>query len=772
MHLWHLTPDATRHPRRISSGEPVSLYIGTWPIAPGQSVQVTYRVEHAEGARDEGHMDATWQRNEGVNSYWRADIGPFVRGDRVDYVLHGRAPDSQVVGPAASFRVGPKLYLALLWHQHQPLYKDTARPGPRGSYLQPWVRLHALRDYYSMAALVAEHPGVHLTINLTPSLLWQIEDYIERGATDRVLDLTAKPAETLSTLEQGEIHAGFFDAHWHNQIFPHPRYKELFNQRLAGRPFTAQDLRDLAMWFHLAWFGQEFRDGEVVLTTDEVASVRRFVAQGRDFSHGDIEAMVAEQYKILRAVIPVHRRLQERGQIEVATTPFYHPILPLLVDTDRATIDRLGTHYPPRFHRPEDADAQVRLAVEYYQRQFGRPPRGMWPAEGAVAQFVIPLFARHGVRWIATDRGVLARSGRWGYDVENPDVLCQPYRAEEEGHSVSVFFRDTALSDAIGFHYQAYGDYSRAAAEFLQQIKGRFADRLTGDGDQVLTVILDGENAWGAYREDARPFLHALYGLLENDAQVETVTFSEYLDGDASRGLAPHPQTKQQQVHDLFTGSWIDEYGSAPGVDLGTWIGEEEENRAWALLGETRSALDAAGTTPASVPAAFEAIYMAEGSDWFWWFGEDQDSGNDAEFDELFRVHLTNVYRAIGVEPPVALARHIVARAVIWSFARPLDQIQPGDRLVIRTNCPGELTWRVDEGPPQTAVLVPVGGVMAGVRRYHATLGPFFADARQVRFRFRCTHPGCDGANACCRPDEYGVAVHEQERINASRPVL
>src|SRR5574338_656157 len=170
-----------------------------------------------------------------------------------------------------------KIHLALLWHQHQPVYKDTTHPTPQGSYLHPWVRLHAIRDYYSMAALAAAHPGVHLTVNLAASLLWQLEDYLERGATDRQLELTLKPAESLSAGEREQVLGGFFDAHWHNQIFVHLRYKELFEQRLAGRPFMDQDLRDLQMWFNLAWFGPEFRQGEVRLATGEVASVKPFI---------------------------------------------------------------------------------------------------------------------------------------------------------------------------------------------------------------------------------------------------------------------------------------------------------------------------------------------------------------------------------------------------------------------------------------------------------------------------------------------------------------
>lgn len=189
----------------------------------------------------------------------------------------------------------------------------------------------------------------------------------------------------------------------------------------------------------------------------------------------------------------------------------------------------------------------------------------MWPAEGAVAQAIIPIVARHGIRWIATDRGVLARSGRWGYNVDDPDVLCQPYRAEEGEHAVSMFFRDTALSDAIGFHYHAYDDATQAARDFLRDITEHFAARLAADADRVLTIILDGENAWGAYPEDARPFLHALYEVLEREPAIRTVTFNEYLVGDAARGLAPHPLPEQTHVYDLFTCSWIDEQGSQPG---------------------------------------------------------------------------------------------------------------------------------------------------------------------------------------------------------------
>jgi alpha-amylase/alpha-mannosidase (GH57 family) len=513
------------------------------------------------------------------------------------------------------------------------------------------------------------------------------------------------------------------------------------------------------MWFNLAWFGKEFREGEVSLATGEIASVRRFVEQGRDYSAADVEEMVAEQFKIMRAVIPIHRRLQAQGQIEVSTTPFFHPILPLLVDTDRATIDRPGATKPARFAYPEDADAQVRLAVEFYGSRFGEHPRGMWPAEGAVSQFVIPFFARHGVRWVATDRGVLARSGRWGYEVDGPEVLCQPYCASEDEASISIFFRDTQLSDVIGFYYQAYENSEEAAGDFINRIKERFAHRLKSDEDRVLTVALDGENAWSAYREDARPFLQALYGLLERDAEIRTVTFSEYLEGNPDRGIRPHPLGSQAKVYDLFTGSWIDENASAPGVDLGTWIGETQENRGWALLGQARDFLSARGVTPQTAPSAFQALYIAEGSDWFWWFGEDQDSGNDPEFEDLFRLHLKNIYRFLEATPPAELDLHIIPHSVIWTHVAPVEQIQAGDRLTVRTHCPGRLTWIVVDKPPQSAEMQPVGGAMAGVNRYQLTLGPFTEETHEIRFTFECTHVGCPGTAICCDPRPYHVRI-------------
>jgi alpha-amylase/alpha-mannosidase (GH57 family) len=758
MTIWHETDDTPRTPYWVPPGVDVHVVAGTWPIEPDQSVSVIWERTDRDGRTVGGATDAHWQGNTGANSYWTARLGPFADGDQMTYAVHGRSADGTVHTVPRSFHVRP-LYVAWLWHQHQPLYRDHAAPG-RPTFRHPWVRLHAIRDYYSIAALAAE-ADVHVTLNLTPVLLEQIDDYVRNGATDTALDLTRRPAETLTSVEVEDILSTFFDADWHHQIYIHTRYRELFEQRTAGGRFSRQDIRDLQMWFNLAWFGRDFRATTVGLSTGEVVTVDRFVRQERGFSHEDLESMVEDQYRILRAIVPLHRALQDLGRIEVSTTPAFHPILPLLIDTDRATVDRLGATLPPRFAYPEDASAQLDLARADYTRRFGHPPLGMWPAEGAVSADAVAVAGRRGWQWIATDAGILARSGRWGYQTSDPDVLCQPYVIADEPGSPAIFFRDTDLSDGVGFRYGQYADAATAARDFMGVIEARYLHRLRGDADRVLTIVLDGENAWGGYPDDGRPFLRELYRRLATDGRVKTVTFTEYLGGNPSRNITPHLPANAARVHDLATGSWIDEPGSAPGVDLGTWIGEPEENAAWRLLGDARGALALANPT---TDDARVSILAAEGSDWFWWFGNDQDSRNDAAFDDLFRAHLRHAYEVMGVPAPDALDDPIVSRPVVWTFTKPVSAMRRSDQVLIRTNCPGRLTYQVDSSDVSEMTLTAVGGVMAGARRFQATLGPFGSHARRLSFRFICEHRGCQHQSPCCRSDVQTIVLRATTR--------
>lgn len=530
-----------------------------------------------------------------------------------------------------------KIHLAILWHFHQPIYKNLIN-SHKGAYFMPWVRLHSIRDYFSMAQLLQKYPSVHLTFNFVPSLLWQIEDYVNNSATDRELELSLMPVSKLSTQDKGYIWTHFFDANYQTQIYPYPRYKELLEKRQTKKTFSLQDLIDLKAWFNLCWFGEEFKQGEVRLPDSTMVTVKEFIEKGRGFEEKDIERIIDGQYKIIRNIIPIYKTLQDKGQIEISTSPFYHPIIPLIYDTNQATIDKEGLTLPPRFSRPEDAKAQIDLAVEYYSQIFGRSPKGMWPSEGAVSQSTIHLFAEANLDWIASDQGVLQKSGKYGYEAYKPNVLCQPYLAFDENRNlgISIFFRETKLSNTISFDYQGYEDYEQAAIEFINRIK-QFAD----NEDRILTVILDGENPWGSYRRAGIDFLNTLYKNLSEDENIIPTTFSEYLRG----------QTLPQRVYDLFCASWIDQAGSMPGNDLGTWIGDKEKNNAWKLLRLVRDDLDKKGIIPDKHPEVFESIYAAEGSDWFWWYGEDYSSGRDAQFDRLFRDHLKNAYLKLGLKP-------------------------------------------------------------------------------------------------------------------------
>lgn len=540
------------------------------------------------------------------------------------------------------------IHLSILWHYHQPMYKNVIN-SQKGAYFMPWVRLHSIKHYFSLAHLLEKYPHVHLTFNFVPSLLWQIEDYVNNLATDRELELSLIPVSKLSMEDRNYMLMHFFDANYKNQIYPYPRYKELLKKRQSKKTFSNQDLIDLKVWFNLSWFGEEFKQGKVKLPDSNTVTVKNFIEKGSGFKEEDITPIVDGQYKVMRNIIPIYKNLQDKGQIEISTSPFYHPIIPLIYDTNQATIDKKGLTLPPQFSRPEDAKAQINLAVEYYSKLFGRSPRGMWPSEGAVSQSTIHLFAEANLDWIASDQGVLQKSGKYGYEAYKSDVLCQPYLAFDEKRNlgITIFFRETKLSNAISFDYQGYKDYKQAAEEFINRIK-EFAN----NEDRILTVILDGENPWDAYRDIGKKFLNTLYKSLSTDKDIVTTTFSEYITGNVDRGILAHPKYNQKRVYDLFCASWIDQAGSMPGNDLGTWIGDEEKNNAWKLLRLVRDDLDKKGINPNEHPQVFESIYAAEGSDWFWWYGKDYSSNRDAQFDRLFRDHLRNVYLGLGLYPP------------------------------------------------------------------------------------------------------------------------
>ena len=524
--------------------------------------------------------------------------------------------------------------LALLWHMHQPPYQEAET----GEYLMPWVRLHATRAYHDMAWVLERHPNVRCTVNFTPVLLEQLEDYVAGRARDRFLELTARPAPDLGPEERQALVRSFFMVDWETHIRPVRRYWDLLQkrgrdvrnvdvERLAAS-FTDEELTDLQVHFNLAWMGFG------ALADDE--GLRALRDKGRGYGREDVATLLAAQRRIMGEIVPRWRRLAERGQVELSTTPYYHPILPLLCDTDAARRALPGIPLPPRFAHPEDARWHVREAIRSHTLRFGAAPAGMWPAEGAVSPEAVELLASEGVRWAASDEGVLLHS--LPPDAARIRSLYRPWKVAAGASEIAMLFRDRSLSDVIGFTY-ARVPAKEAVADFLAHV-GAVAEDWKEAGEQgpaTIGVFLDGENAWEHYPESGREFLDRFYGALEASDTIETVTLS-----DATRAASGPP------IPRIHSGSWIE-------ASYRIWIGHGEDRLAWTALGRARDAVTAAeraGVDPARLEDARRHLHAAEASDWYWWYGEDFTTELAAEFDGLFRGHVIRAALLAGANPP------------------------------------------------------------------------------------------------------------------------
>ncbi len=540
-----------------------------------------------------------------------------------------------------------QLKIAFLWHQHQPFYKDE-----EGDYLLPWVGLHATKDYLDLLLIAGQYPEIRQTINLVPSLLLQLKDYADGNANDIVIRLSRKSASEFSVQDKVDLLRNFFMGNLATMIQPYPRYKQLYekyqsikhlNDRdLAGR-FSGEEIRDLQIWFNLSWIGYESKKDP---------KIQRLIKKQQNFSDDDRLVLLDYIQKLIKNVIPKHAEMWQKGQVELITSPFYHPILPLLCDTEIAKISQQNLVLPkPSFRHPEDAIAQVEKGLEYFKKTFGRHPSGIWPSEGSVSEEVAEIIASRGINWIATDEEILARS--LDRPFEQNDIY-RPYRIKTNKGDLHLFFRDRALSDKIGF---VYGSWSaeEATADFLNhlvQIKTKI-QKSGGDmavENSIVPVILDGENCWEYYPENGGEFLHLLYKKLSGNPEFLTTTFSEFLEN-----TEPHELSK------LWPGSWINH-------NFQIWIGDSEDRQAWEMLHQTREFLvqsESSGKISEKVRTqAWEEIYIAEGSDWCWWYGNEHSSGQDSEFDRLFRSHLIRVYQLLGEDPPEQLFIQIKKKRV------------------------------------------------------------------------------------------------------------
>ena len=550
----------------------------------------------------------------------------------------------------------PKIRLVLLWHMHQPFYKDVLT----GEYRLPWVRLHALKDYYGMVKLTEEFPEVHQNFNLVPSLVTQVQDYVSGDAHDPFLDLVTKPANELTSAERQFALQYLFQANPVNMIGRYPRYRELWERyrATADRPegadayFVTRDYADLQVLSQLAWFDEYF------LTDPEVSALIR---KGEDFDRNDQLAVVAKQKEILGKVLPAYADAARRGTVELSTTPYYHPILPLICDTNAGAESTPGLALPTRrFRRPDDAALHIHRAMELHEQTFGVRPVGLWPSEGSVSEEVLSLASRRGIRWMATDEGVLGRSVGYNFSRDahgrlhgdSAEMLYNIHRYEKGDTRMNMIFRDHTLSDLIGFVYSGMPPQD-AANHLLNSIREAGRPVLERGRDAVVSIILDGENAWEYYPQSGREFLRRFYDGLQRDSLIEPVTISE--------AIARHKESNFNRLERLVPGSWIN-------ANFNVWIGAPEDKKAWDLLSEARDYYDsnADRVSEAQRKLAWEELLIAEGSDWNWWYGPEHHSANDRDFDELYRKHLSNVYTALEGVPPEELTVPIAS-----GYSRP-----------------------------------------------------------------------------------------------------
>jgi alpha-amylase/alpha-mannosidase (GH57 family) len=551
----------------------------------------------------------------------------------------------------------PKLYLNLYWHMHQPDYRDTIS----GQYILPWTYLHAMKDYTDMAYHLEANPKAKATFNFVPVLLDQLEDYEEQFISGHIRDpllamLARENLEYLNKEERCLIIDSCFKSHHEKMLEPFAHYQRLLNiynalqvqGSTASNYLSGQYMADLLVWYHLAWTGESIRRNN--------AFVQSLLEKGSQFSYEERTALFKLIGELIAGLIPRYKKLQSSGQIEISSTPHYHPILPLLLDF-KSTRDAMPfaplpacASYPGGRLR---AKAHVESAKKSHQTRFGELPVGMWPAEGAVSQAGLLLMAEQGVAWAATGEGVLAnslyKSSETGAIPSREAYLYRPYRISNGVNEITCFFRDDNLSDKIGFEYSKL-HASEAVADFIASLEAIYADN-DSDEHRVVSVILDGENAWEYYPYNAYYFLNELYEALTEHAHIEMTTFSDVVER-----ANQHKKIDMPDLPQVAAGSWV--YGS-----FSTWIGSADKNLAWDLLCDAKKQYDQvmqSGLLSEMESAACERqLSICEGSDWFWWFGDYNSSVSVDSFDRLYRRNLANLYRLLKLAIPQTLSQPI-----------------------------------------------------------------------------------------------------------------
>jgi len=542
-----------------------------------------------------------------------------------------------------------RLKIVLCWHMHQPQYRDTAS----GQYLLPWTYLHAMKDYIDMADILDNHVEAKAVVNFAPTLLEQIDDYaeqlngfIEHGHAihDPLLSALASPALPNHEQQKLDLIRQCVRANEKHLVLPNEKYRRLVDMAkdIEKDPnilhyLSEQYIVDILVWYHLVWIAEVTHRSEPVIA--------ELVSKGADYNLHDRQQLLKVISGLINSVIPRYRKLAEQGRIELSMNPYAHPIVPLLIDFS-STYDAMPDANMPGARAYPNGEERARWHIEHglvvFEKYFGVKPKGCWPSEGAVSTATLGLLGEYNLHWAATGEAVLRNSMHHLHrtdEMEHANGLHKPYKVADSG--VTCFFRDDGLSDLIGFTYSDW-HADDAVANFIGHIEN-IAAATDESEQQVVSIIMDGENAWEHYPNNGYYFLNALYEKLSTHESFELTTFSECLDST----LQPNA------IEKLMAGSWV--YGS-----FSTWIGDKDKNRAWDMLIEAKRAYDVVMASKhlnyEDRQAATHQLALCEGSDWFWWFGDYNPAEAVSDFEHLFRLHLAHLYGILGVEPPEYLS--------------------------------------------------------------------------------------------------------------------
>lgn len=510
-----------------------------------------------------------------------------------------------------------------LWHMHQPLYK---LPGQKNYYLG-WTRLHAVKDYYGMAETVKKFSNIKVVFNFSGVLLSQLLDYAKGKTTDYYAELTMHAPAFMTKKEKDFVVNNFFSVPFERYIRPHKRYNQLHQLKAANKKFTNQDIMDLQVLFNLCWFHP--------YTVKKDKNLISLIAKERGYNKGDKKYVLDKQYEVITKIIPLYKRLKKDKRIEISITPYYHPILPLIYDTN--ILEQMPHLKKPatRFSYPQDCYWHLKRAKEIYQDIFDTPPQGSWPSEGSISEDVMRIYHQEKFKWIGLNEGLLFKSltGEFvPYDLikNQRHLVYRPYQYS----GVNMFFRDRNLSDTISFIYQGWDDSRFAANDFIEHCKRIHYHIENKFSERVITISMDGENAWEYYPNNGVDFLEAMYSGLEKSDTLSTALPGNILQGNSSKPLKK-----------LSAGSWIND-------DFGVWIGSKENNLNWQTLQRIRSLIEKYKGPVRTRNKIMEYFYIIEGSDWNWWNTFYDHSG---AFKQIFCAYAKEIYRLLKKKIPAYL---------------------------------------------------------------------------------------------------------------------